>query len=100
MKNADWVLQGTRNGLFEIFPTRFSDLGVELASCINPATGISTWGDDCTGVIATYKTAYGIPTPLYTKLESAVDVNITCFEQNDAGLAKKVGVVNCALMKL
>lgn len=80
LENAEWVLEGTLKGLFEIFPSRFLEDGAEQEVC-EDVDGAKTWGAaNCEQVIIDYKAAKGIPTALYNAVDAVVPANITCFE--------------------
>lgn len=96
MENAQWVLEGTRKGLHEIFPSRFAADGTPVETCVD-VDGKMHWDvTACTAFIDAYKTAKGVPTPLWT-LEELLTAPIECYTSNDAGLAKLTGKDACEL---
>lgn len=72
-QNAEWVLEGTREGLYKLFEDRFTEEGLELDTCFDK-DGVKYWGTACTDVITAYKAHIKIgDLPIY-------DNNAGCFE--------------------
>lgn len=62
--------------------------------------GNVSWGDACVATLKAYKEDQGVPTPFDDKKTANITENIFCHENNDAGMPKVTGTINCGLKPL
>lgn len=99
MKEAGWTQKGVNKGLFKLFPDRFDEEGNPVVTCVSSgANPVTSYGDACTAVLDTYKTALGTPMPLCKGAEC--DTTIECFTGNNSANPKLTGNTLCALVEI
>lgn len=93
---------GVKEGMAEIFPNRFTAVtGAELDTCVD-AAGVTSWGEDCAGVVTAYiaANAIGALTVYDDAVTAALESSIVCHESNNPALPTFTGLDNCSLVTL
>lgn len=93
LETALWTELGIFKGLYEIYPNRYNEEGVMVASCVD-AAGTSSYGDACELVLSTYADL-GTPTPYFAGDVLNEEANVYCFEENDNGNTRLTGTTSC-----